>query len=269
MKAGAVGIAGLIAVGIAAYLISKAKAKLIAEVESYEGDIQKDPREVIISEENIEEIARDIALEELQYISDLELALNEKLVQAQEAQVEVVHFQSISDTLKGQISSERYRIDSTHNPLIQNAKNALDTAEANEQVRYSAYIELTNQANDLIHQIEYFRDLINSHPWNFIAVAMDMVNINLINEQLADLRPIQSNAWLINLDAISARETAESNYNSALLAKQNDGVYLDQLNRDLVAATNSLNTWKIAYQAANNVISGIQTQIAELQAQIV
>lgn len=194
--------------------------------------------------------------------------MNEKLVQSQNAQIEVVKFQALCDELRGKIGSEAYRIDSTHDPLIKLARNALDTAKQTEKSQYSVYINIENKMNDLIHEKDYFLDLIQSHPWNFIAVAMDMANINKIDLEIARLEPKLKNAWLINLDSIADKTAAEKAYNSALLAKSNDSSYLDQLKRELVAATNSLNTWKIAYQAATNVYNELSAQLAELKAAV-
>ncbi|BDI54831.1 MAG: hypothetical protein [Asgard archaea virus SkuldV2] len=191
--------------------------------------------------------------------------MNEKLTEAQNAQVEVQQFQALKDKLTGQISSEVYRINSTHDPLIQKANIALATAKTTETQKYSEYIVLENKMTDLVHEKNYFLDLIKKHPWNIIAVAMDMANINIIDLDIAKLEPKRANAWLMNLDAKADKVSAENNYNSALLAKQNDSTYLDQLKREKIAATDSLNMWKIAYQAATNVYNDLSIQLEELK----
>lgn len=194
--------------------------------------------------------------------------MNEKLVESQNAQIEVVKFQALCDELNRKVSTEKNRIDTTHDPLIQKATNDLDTAKKYESEKYSEYIILNNKMNDLIHERGYYKDLADSHAWNLIAVVMDITNMNIINEKIVKLTPTLSNAWLKYLDSQTLRETEERDYNSALLAKQNDSRVLDQLERELIAATSSLNTWKIAYQAAVNVYNGLTVQLAELKAQI-
>lgn len=195
--------------------------------------------------------------------------MNEKLTEAQNAQVEVQSFQALVDILTGQVSSEVYRINATHDPLIQRANNALDTATIKETQTYSDYIVLENEMNDLIHQRQYFLDLIANRPiWNPFADIMDNVNINLINDKITLLEPSHSSAWLTYLDAVSDKNGAESNYNSALLAKSNDSVYLNKLKAEKIAATDSLNMWKIAYQAATNVYNNLSAQLAELKAAV-
>ena len=191
--------------------------------------------------------------------------MSEKLTEAQNAQAEVLIFQALVDRLTGQVSSEVYRINTTHDPLIQNANNALDTAIINETQTYSDYIVLENEMNDLIFQRQYFIDLMNSHLWNLIAVAMDLVNISTIEGKMSEIVPSKSSAWLTYLDAVSNKNNAESNYNSALLAKSNDSAYLNQLKAEKIAATDSLNMWKIAYQAATNVYNDLVAQLAALQ----
>lgn len=191
--------------------------------------------------------------------------MNEKFTQAQNAQVEVRHFQTECDKIKGQIASEEFRINAVHDPIIQRAFTNLDDAKQAEKAAYSEYIVLANKCTDLQAQIQYFEKLRASHPYNFIACMMDIANIQNLTNELSPLEPKTNEAWLIYLDSQNFKESAESNYNAALLAKSNDSAYLDQLKRELIAATDSLNTWKIAYQAATNVYNELKIKLEAIK----
>ena len=229
---------------------------------------QGDPVDVqvpdIISEDNIEQIAQDIALEEMLYISDIELAMNEKLTQAQNAQVEVVKFQAQVDTLKGQIATEVLRIDSIHIPKIQKASIDLAIAKEIESEKYSEYM---NQANTLTEYEESVLHLKRKWdtPWGLLTLGLGLLEIKEAENKVIKQTLVVDNAWLTYLDSQNAREQELNNYNSALLAKANDSTELIQLRRDLIASTNSLNTWKIAYQASMNVYNQLNAQLTNTE----
>ena len=248
----------MVGIGIVAYLLKKYGAKPF-EALAYDADPTDVQAPDIISEDNIAQIAQQIALEELQYITDIQLAMNEKLTQAQNAQVEVVKFQTQVDDLKLQISTETNRIINTHDPLINTASIALDNAKQFESEKYSEYIIVENNYNDKIAQEIAWQKRVDEFR---ITIGYDLWKLEEVRKEKAVIELEKNNSWLIYLDSQNAREQELNDYNSALLAKENDSTHLDQLKRELIASTDSLNTWKIAYQAATNVYNELTNRLA-------
>lgn len=254
---------GISAAGITAYLIYKYLTK--KKDDEFEPEPSEEPfviPEIPISLENIMLIIQDVTLTQMEKIAILEAMYNEQFLTMEFQQTEVVQIESELQIVDEQIAQVLIDV-VPYETQVAAKLSELTIAQNAEAHTYNVYINFNNHLNYLLNELAeaeaahdncFFLDLACLLRW---ALRIENRQRN-VNVQAA----ITSNAWNQYLDKEQLRKEAENEYNSAILALElfkEDNLF--GLQEEKIVLTNSLNMWKIAYQAANNILAELITQL--------
>jgi len=262
----AIGITvGVGAAGITAYLIYKYLTKKPDEFEPEPAEEEFVIPEFVLSLENILLIIRDETLTQMEKIAILEAMYNEQFILMETNQAEILQIEEDLAFVDEQIAQVLIDV-IPYEENVEIELTALGIAQTSEAVAYNLYTGENNILNERLQSLAYAKTKLSQCAWWDIGCAIEWSCKVTTRERNVDIQEaITSNAWNVYLDAEQLRKEAENNYNSAILAlelfKQEN---LFALQEEKIVLTNSLTMWKIAYQAANNILIELLKQLGIL-----
>ena len=254
-------VVGVSALGIAGYLAYKyltREKEYVPEPAEEEFVIPEIP----ISLENILLIVEDVSLTQAEKIAILEAMYNEQFIFNEQTHAEIIQIESDIEYIDAEIAKVIAEM-TDFNEQVSLTKTALTEAQKTEAIKYNAYIEANNILNSREnHLAELHRHFGLCGWWNVLCLAYWRVKINVAQGDVDRQRAITGNRWNEYLDAEQLRKEAENEYNSAMLAlEEYKEEFLFPLQEEKIVLVNSLNSWKIAYQASQNLINELITQL--------
>jgi len=255
---------GISAAGITAYLIYKylqKREEFVPEPAEEEFVIPETP----ISLENILLIIRDETLTQMEKIAILEAMYNEQFITIETQQTEILQIEEDLAFIEEQIAQVLIELVPYEKDVELNLIS-LGVAQTAEAISYNQYIADNNILNEKKNDLAYAQSRLKKCEWWDLGCFITWnVKIDLRTAKVDEWEAITSNSWNIYLDDEQLRKEAENDYNSAILAlelfKEEN---LFPLQEEKIVLTNSLTMWKIAYQAANNILIELLTQLGIL-----
>ncbi|UPO70970.1 hypothetical protein QKV40_gp16 [Varidnaviria sp.] len=253
-----IGAAGITAYLIYKYLTKKKDEEFIPEPAEEEFVIP----EVPISLENILLIIQDETLTQMEKIAILEAMYNEQFISMESQQTEILQIESELQYIDEQIAQVLIDV-VPYETQVATKLSELTVAQNAETIAYNTYVKENNYLNDLLNGLARAVAALEKCGWWDLSCQVNYAlkvenRQNNVNIQEA----ITSNVWNIYLDKEQLRKEAENEYNSAILAlelfKEEN---LFTLQEEKIVLTNSLTMWNIAYQAANNILTELITQL--------
>ncbi|DAZ90950.1 TPA_asm: hypothetical protein ES702_05913 [Lokiarchaeia virus SkuldV3] len=253
-----IGAAGITAYLIYKYLTKKKDEEFIPDPAEEEFEIPEIP----ISLENIMLIIQDVTLTQMEKIAILEAMYNEQFFSMEFQQTEILQIESELQYIDEQIAQVLIDV-VPYETQVAAKLSELTVAQTAEATAYNAYIVENNYLNFLLNELAKAETALDKCAWWDLACQIHWA-LKVENRQgnVNVQEAITSNAWNVYLDKEQLRKEAENEYNSAILAlelfKEEN---LFTLQEEKIVLTNSLNMWKIAYQAANNILTELITQL--------
>lgn len=222
-----------------------------------------------VSMENIEYIAQDISLEEAEKITAFQLQLNEQFSELEKAREQTSYFENLVVSINSQIAAETSRINAIHDPLILAAKRNYDIMVRQEASTHEEWAILNNEMTDLqvkktnlqTEADEVAKDFFKA-VWRLPQIGLEM---NGVQTDITRLEGWVYSAWNAYQTEVNNVRLTNTDYNNALAAKsQEEQVVLVSLKRQLPAAQSNLNSWTIAFKAAEIVVNELKVQLVAL-----
>lgn len=257
-----VGIVGVAGLGVAGVIIYK----LLKKDDTFVPIIAQSPfviPQIPISLENIRLLIADISYTQAEKIAILTSMYNEQFIIDQDNQTEVIAIQADIDALNDDILIVKADLV----PLQKDVDDSLiivKEKQAIEANKYDIYRILNNELTVLQAKLATANSKRDKCFFlNVFCWAQYTMQIDDYSSQVSKKSSQVANAYNVFMDAEQYRKDAENDYNTdigTLETYKKD--YLFPLQEQLIIATNSLNMWKIAYQASHNVIKAIQKELS-------
>ncbi len=260
-------VVGVGALGTTAYLIYKYLEK--KKEEEYVPTPAEEEfviPEVPITLENILLIIQDVTLTQMEKIAILEAMYNEQFISMEANQTEILQIEEELEYVNTQIAQVETEL-VPYEQQVDSELSKLTSAQTVESKAYNNYITQHNKLNKLLNELAQAHKGLADCGFLDVFCALYWADQIMIRQGKVDKQEaITSNYWSIYLDKEQLRKAAESDYNSAILAlelfKEEN---LFALQEEKIVLTNSLTMWKIAYQAATNILNELTKQLGILK----
>lgn len=254
-------VVGIGAIGIGGYLAYK----YFTRDKDYEPVPAEEPfviPEIPISLENILLLIKDVSLTQAEKIAILETMYNEQFIFDHSTKTEIIQIESDIKQIDVEIA---LIIEGTKDfeEQVSITKKALTEHQNIEATKYNLYIVANNKLTEL-HAKLASANANRDRCWviNIICWGQYTMIIDNLSSQVAKQDSITSNAWNVYLDAKQLRVDGENEYNSAILVLElHKEEFLFPLQEQKIVMVNSLNSWQIAYQASQNLLTELMVQL--------
>lgn len=229
----------------------------VVELDEYQRQV------TIISEENINAIAKQVSSASINEVESLKRELNAQFINLDETHKEIDYFKREIERLNAEIAAIDYRsydacIDAAYNTLVQKIK-AVHTA-------YDRYIPAKQNSDFYHNQLAKASVILSEVPWwDFVGRAIRQSEYDAAQCNYDNAASQAQALYNTYMNAEQAKKQAEALLNQY---KENKATFYNDvalpLEKELSADKSNLNIWEIAYQSVQNGIKLLENKISEL-----